>query len=236
MVSRKLDTLRGRLTDERSKKVAFVSHCVLNENVRYLGGAFRRGGVDEIIDDLQQQGVGIVQMPCPEGRSWGGVLKRWTIPLFGSDAGWLRPLRRPLTTVFLWHTRVSYGRLARQVVREIEDYVRSGFDVIGVIGIGGSPSCGALTTLELSRVLDAVAACNPDTLTRDEYNASVIAGNVVAGRGLFLDALMRRLEHRHLRIDCYEHDLVAEMHGECGGVHLACRPVAHNRFDAHVMN
>jgi predicted secreted protein len=222
MVSRKLETLREHLTDERSEKVVFVSHCVLNENVRYLGGAFRRGGVDEIIDDLQQCGVGIVQMPCPEQRAWGGVLKRWTIPLYASDAGWLRLFRRPLTAVFLWHTRVTYGRLARRVVREVEDYVRSGFDVIGIIGIGASPSCGVLTTLDLPRALDAVAACDPETLTRAEYNASTIAGNVVAGRGLFFDAMMRRLQRRHLRIDCYEHDLVAEMNGKYSDVHLAC--------------
>ena len=73
MVSRKLDTLREHLADERSKQVVFVSHCVLNENVRYLGGAFQRSGVDEIIDDLQQRGVGIVQMPCPEPHAPGAA-------------------------------------------------------------------------------------------------------------------------------------------------------------------
>jgi hypothetical protein len=29
-----------RLADARSNKVIFVSHCLLDENVRYLGGAF----------------------------------------------------------------------------------------------------------------------------------------------------------------------------------------------------
>jgi hypothetical protein len=35
--------LLERLKDERSKRVIFVSHCWLNENTRYLGGAFRPG-------------------------------------------------------------------------------------------------------------------------------------------------------------------------------------------------
>jgi hypothetical protein len=45
--------LLERLKDERSKRVIFVSHCLLNENTRYLGGAFRRGCADKFVDALQ---------------------------------------------------------------------------------------------------------------------------------------------------------------------------------------
>jgi hypothetical protein len=57
----KVRTLVERLKDDRSKKVVFVSHCLLNENARYLGGAVRPGCVDEVVDELQRQGMGIVQ-------------------------------------------------------------------------------------------------------------------------------------------------------------------------------
>ena len=67
-----------------------------------------------------------------------------------------------------------------------------------------------------------VIACNPETLTRAEYNAALSRATSLPGRGLFFDAVMRRLETRHLRIDCYEHDLVAEMNGKHGGMHIAC--------------
>jgi hypothetical protein len=33
----------ARLRDERSGRVLFVSHCLLDENVRYAGGASHRG-------------------------------------------------------------------------------------------------------------------------------------------------------------------------------------------------
>jgi hypothetical protein len=36
----------------------FVSHCLLNENTRYLGGAFHRGAVPEMIE-LLRSGVGV---------------------------------------------------------------------------------------------------------------------------------------------------------------------------------
>jgi len=32
----KIETLYRNLRDERSRKVIFVSHCILNENTRYL--------------------------------------------------------------------------------------------------------------------------------------------------------------------------------------------------------
>ena len=35
----KLEELQRALADERSRRVVFVPHCILNENVRYLGGA-----------------------------------------------------------------------------------------------------------------------------------------------------------------------------------------------------
>jgi len=89
MKGSRLDTLRERLRDERGGRVLFVSHCLLNENVRYQGGAGRRGAVDEIVDECRMRGLGICQMPCPEQRAWGGVGKRFTTP-YG---------RRPLRSV-----------------------------------------------------------------------------------------------------------------------------------------
>ncbi len=47
-----------RLEDRRSRKVVFLSHCLLNENTRYLGGACREGCVEEIVQLCQQRGLG----------------------------------------------------------------------------------------------------------------------------------------------------------------------------------
>ena len=77
----RLRGLRLRLQDERSGRVVFVSHCLLNQNTRYLGGAFRPGAVHEVVDPYLQDGTGICQMPCPEQLAWGGVLKRHLLRL-----------------------------------------------------------------------------------------------------------------------------------------------------------
>ena len=146
--------LLERLADERSKRVIFVSHCLLNENTRYLGGAFRPGCLGELVEGFQQEEIGICQMHCPEQRAWGGVFKRYMLPIYSSRGSLLYRLRHVLLPLFLLYTRWIYRRLAKEVVRDIEDYVRSGFEVVGMVGVGGSPSCGVWSGLALRRSLE----------------------------------------------------------------------------------
>jgi predicted secreted protein len=209
----KPEVLRGVLSDARSGRVMFVSHCMLNQNVRYQGGATRPGAVDEVVANLQRAGVGIVQMQCPEQRAWGGVDKRYTMPAYGADQTRFRRLRRPASWLFLLYTRLAYRRLAGQVARDIGDYVRSGQSVQAVVGVGGSPSCGVRTTLDLKGVLDTIAGCDPTQLHTDDFNRRVIAGHTRAGQGMFIAALRRQRRRRGLDVPFDEHDLIAEITG-----------------------
>jgi hypothetical protein len=109
------------------------------------------------------------------------------------------------------YSRLRFLLLARRVVREIEDYVRSGFRVEKIVAIGGSPTCGAFTTLDVSSAVDCIARCPVAYLDRATYNRDAIAANVVPGRGTFMQALMSGLRRRHLVIPVEEHDLLAEM-------------------------
>lgn len=208
------DVLSERLQDARSKQVAFVSHCLLNENVRYLGGAFRSGGVAEVIDELVGSGVGICQMPCPEQRAWGGVLKRRMLRAYGARGTVLFRVRGPLLRLFIFNTRLVYWRLARQVAREIADYQRSGFTVVGIVGVGASPSCGVRTTLDIRRSFEVMARTPLDSVDRKTFNREAVVACRVTGEGLYVRALKRQLRRRRLSVPLLEHDLVAEMHGQ----------------------
>jgi predicted secreted protein len=209
----KLEQLQQALGDQRGRRVVFVSHCILNENVRYLGGAGRQGSVDEVVDGFQAAGVGMCQMPCPEQRAWGGVAKRYLVPAYGSQGTLRYRLRRPLTWVFLWRTRRVYARLARRVARDIADYARSGCEVTGVVGIGASPSCGVFQTLNVGRALEVIADCPVASADAGRFNAALLASARTAGEGLFIRALRRRLARRRLDIPFAEHDLAAELQG-----------------------
>lgn len=205
-----LDTLR----DERSRRIMLVSHCLLNENTRYAGGATRPGAVAEVIDELSAAGVGIHQLPCPERLAWGGVLKRHSIMLYHSKGRPIYLVRGILLKAFLCWTDVIYRRLARKVSRDVADYQRSGFSVTGIIGIGSSPSCGVTTTLDLRASLDVVAACPLAALTRDVMNEQAVLACRQSGEGLFMKALDRELERRDLTLPAYQHDLAAELFGQ----------------------
>ena len=206
--------LSERLRDERGKQVAFVSHCLLNENTRYLGGAFRRGGVAEVVEELTQRGVGLCQMPCPEEHAWGGVLKRRMLRAYGAGGTLLYRFRGPLLRLFILYTRLVYSRLARRVARQIADYERSGFTVIGVIGVGASPSCGVDTTLDIRRSFEVIAQTPPNSADRKTINRDAVIACRVAGSGFYIRSLKRQLDRRGLTPSLVEHDLVAEMHGQ----------------------
>ena len=205
--------LRGRLVDARGGRVAFLSHCLLNENVRYLGGATRPGTVGEIVGVLEDAGVGIVQMPCPEEVAWGGVLKPWLLLAYGARRRWWNPLTGVAHRAGLAWTRCVYRRLARRIVKQMRDYQKAGVQVLAVVGVGGSPSCGVLSTLDLTRAKDALADIDPYGVTTDGFNQDVLARNVVPGRGLFLAELRTRLIRRGVDVSLLEHDLLAELGG-----------------------
>lgn len=124
--------------DKRSKRVIFVSHCILNQNAKIDGCAHYPGAIRVAADLILDSGCGVVQMECPE------------ITHLGLDRQVTTDSQR---TVESEDTRVAElmekpeGRgccreIASRVAYQIEQYVRSGFSVLGVIGVNGSPTCG----------------------------------------------------------------------------------------------
>jgi uncharacterized protein YbbK (DUF523 family) len=208
---RHVEQLQDKLADARANRVVYLSHCLLNQNVRYLGGAGRAGGVTEIVDGYLNRGVGICQLPCPEQRAWGGVLKRRMLVAYSSAGTWRAFLVRLLLRPFTWYTRRVYARLARAVAREVVDYRRSGIEVVGLVGVGGSPSCGACTTLDLPGALTALTNCPAARLDRRTLNQDIIAANICPGEGLFIRAVRRSLSRVGASIPLLEHDLLAEL-------------------------
>lgn len=191
-----------------------MSHCLLNENTRYAGGATRPGVVADVVDEVVAAGCGIHQLPCPERLAWGGVLKRHSLILYHSKGRPRYAVRGALLSAFVLWTKVVYRRLARQVARDVADYRRAGISVEGIVGIGASPSCGVATTLDLRASLEVVAACPAAALTRDVMNERAVLQCRRPGEGLFVEALDRELKRRGLTVPAYEHDLAAELRGE----------------------
>jgi len=114
--------------------VAFVAHCLLNQNSKTDGGARCPGVYSPLVDELRARGWRIEQMPCPE-LAFTGLNRFWAVK------------EQLDTSAYRRHCR----RLAAAVAGAVEVHVRRGDDVI-VVGIEGSPSMGVhITSSDPSR-------------------------------------------------------------------------------------
>jgi len=128
--------------DGRSKKVVFAAHCLLNQNAISDGTAVYPAAFKEVVDFFIQADTGIVQMPCPELCCLG--LDRGNV--FGADS----PVVAENTRIRLAMKEEGLNRkletLAGDVVRQIKEYKKYGFEVVGIVGANRSPNCGVETT------------------------------------------------------------------------------------------
>ena len=108
--------------------VAFVAHCLLNQNSKTDGGARCPGVYSPLVDELREAGWRIEQMPCPE-LAFTGLHRFWAVK------------EQLDTAAFRRHCR----RLASAVAGAIAVHLARGDDVI-LVGLEGSPSMGVHVT------------------------------------------------------------------------------------------
>jgi predicted secreted protein len=156
--------------DARSRRIIFVAHCILNQNAISDGTADFAGCFEPVVEILYRSGVGICQMPCLE------------VTCLGLDRGNPEGGRSPVLVENSRIRRALQGadaasrleELARSVAERVSEFLRFGFDVLGVIGVNRSPSCGVETT------------------SRDDRETP--------GSGIFVEALKRDLERLEVQI------------------------------------
>ena len=110
------------------QRVAFVAHCLLNQNSKTPGGARCPGVYSPLVELLREQGWSIQQMPCPE-LAFTGLNRFWAVK------------EQYETTAYRRHCR----RIASAVAGAIESHLARGDEVV-VIGLEGSPSMGVVIT------------------------------------------------------------------------------------------
>jgi predicted secreted protein len=164
---------KGKLamfTDARSKSVLFVAHCILNQNSISDGTATYPASVKEIVELAGASRVGLVQMPCPELMCLGldrGNADGSAYPVVEENTRIRKAMRRRPAIAKL-------RPLVRQIVFQIGEYRKYGFDVRGIVGINRSPSCGVDTTSDNNQEVE--------------------------GEGVFVEALRRELEKNGLTV------------------------------------
>ncbi len=110
------------------KRVAFIAHCLLNQNSKVEGGAKTPAMWQPVLELLRERGYVIRQMPCPE-LAFAGARRFW-----GAREQYDTPLYRR-------HCR----RLAKLVAGVMQPHLAAGDDVV-LIGVDSSPTMGASFT------------------------------------------------------------------------------------------
>ncbi|MBU3896527.1 MAG: DUF523 domain-containing protein [Nanoarchaeota archaeon] len=111
---------------ERSKRIVFVSHCLLNQNVRAFSTEKYPGMIKELMDIFAESGVGIVQLPCPQIEMNGGLDRK----LKQKSAYDNKQYRKYCTN------------LSSDILKSIEKYLQKNYKVLGIIGVEMSSTCG----------------------------------------------------------------------------------------------
>jgi predicted secreted protein len=105
-------------------RVAFIAHCLLNQNAKVEGGALRPAVWEPVLDTLREHGYAIRQMPCPElayagARRFWGVREQFDTPLY----------------------RKHCRRLAELVAAVMAQHVEAEDEVV-LVGVDSSPTMG----------------------------------------------------------------------------------------------
>jgi predicted secreted protein len=155
---------------ERSKRIIFLAHCILNQNSRVKEVAKDRGMLMPVVSILHQEGVGMIQMPCPE------------FTYLGPDRWWQAKSQYD-TPNYRRHCR----ELSISIADQMEEYVKHGYSVLGVIGMEDSPSCG------ISNAGPAVewGGCPQVRCFEDPQEASM---------GVFMEELIDEVQRRGLEL------------------------------------
>jgi len=105
-------------------RVAFIAHCLLNQNAKVEGGALRPAVWEPVLDTLREHGYAIRQMPCPElayagARRFWGVREQFDTPLY----------------------RQHCRRLAKLVAAVMAQHMEAEDEVV-LVGVDSSPTMG----------------------------------------------------------------------------------------------
>lgn len=174
------------------KKLLFVSHCILNAAAKVatdeadLAEEFRQR--DLLLDAVKEKGVYMIQLPCPEfimygAQRWGHVKNQFMHP----------------------HFKHECAKMLEPVLMQIEEYKRypEEFNIIGIVSVEGSPSCGMNLTCR--------GEWGGEFCSIEETEAKVNGLEMVNEPGVMMELLRDELSRRGLEVQIVSIENATEM-------------------------
>lgn len=174
------------------KRIIFVSHCILNtaskveQDEAGLEGEYRERR--RLMDLVLEKDIQIVQLPCPEfqimgSRRWGHVRDQFDNPFF----------------------RFRCREMLEPVLLEMEEYCNrpDRFQILGVVSVEGSPSCGHGLTCR--------GDWRGEVETEDRFREIRGDLKMTEEPGVFMEVLEDELRARDLKIPVLSMDSMCEV-------------------------
>lgn len=160
------------------KKILLVSHCIINGSSKvesFTKNTDREEARKKILRLIIDEDIDIIQLPCPEiliygVNRWGHVREQFDTPHF-------RSICRKELLVY---------------IHQIQEYISKGYEIIGILGIDGSPSCGV--DLTCSADWGGEIGSNP------KLNDTINSLRYINDRGIFMEELENMLEKNNINI------------------------------------
>jgi len=111
---------------DNKRAIIVLSHCILNEHSKLESANLSKPNIIKLISYLLKKNIGIIQLPCPEVHMYG--IKRWGHVKEQFDTPFFRQVSRDLI---------------KDLSLQIKEYIKNDYLLVGIVGIEGSPSCGA---------------------------------------------------------------------------------------------
>ncbi|HTP29193.1 MAG TPA: hypothetical protein VMK12_26465 [Anaeromyxobacteraceae bacterium] len=195
-------------SDKRGRRIIYLSRCLLNQNSRTPGIAGQKGAVTGLVQVLLGNDLGIEQLPCPECLFWGGVSRKGIYKkqpmMFGAVGKPWFPIVELLFKLWIRQSDRNCAKEAARAVDRMEDFIREGYEIVGLIGVDDSPTCGVTKTLNLLRIVNNHKALgitlNDFETPRFERLAPAMPKMQETGSGAFVGAILAGLKKRGLNI------------------------------------
>ena len=163
------------------KKIIFVSHCILNTAAKVVLYNEKDIAAEEdlrleFLNKALNSGIQIIQLPCPEftlygSKRWGHVSDQFDNPFF----------------------RKHCKKILEPILDQLKEYLNNEdrFEVLGIVGIDGSPSCGVDYT--------CYGPCLGAFDGRTDLNETLSSITLDKGKGILMDVLSEMLEEEGLQ-------------------------------------
>jgi predicted secreted protein len=187
-------------TDKRGKGIIYLNHCLLNQNTRAPGAAFRKAASNELIHILLKNELNIEQLPCLECIGTGGIQRKSLdrfLPLISIsiDQGWFT-LIRPLIRMRLYQYRRLCKKMALKSVDAINQFLNAGCTVTGIIGMNDSPTCGVTKSLDFTELVKRMAIERNSAISLKK----IIQDALIDAPSYFMGSIIDELKKRGMDI------------------------------------